>query len=58
MATLIPGTHYHLPPVPNPDETFTLTCAACPEAVTRVAILSAYDGMEKHWVEKHGALIR
>jgi len=58
MTALIPGTHYYLPSVPNPDDTYTLTCAACPEAVTRTAILSAYDQMEAHWTEKHGAWIR
>lgn len=57
MTALIPGTHYLLPSVPNLDETYTLTCASCDEQVTRVAILSAYDEMEAHWLEAHKELI-
>ena len=58
MTALIPGTHYYLPSVPNPDETYTLTCASCGHKVTRVAILSAYDQMEAHWLDTHRELIQ
>ena len=58
MVSLIPGTHFYVPPVPNRDDTYTLTCVACGEAFTRTAILLAYDLVEEHWVQEHGDLIR
>lgn len=60
MTILIPGTHYYLPSVPNPDETFTLTCALCADKFTSGSSLTAYDNLVEHWdtAHDHGDLIQ
>lgn len=53
MTALIPGTHFEIVDLPSATRTFRLRCTICGVVVTRVASLSAVDGMEEHYAARH-----